>query len=510
MRVLRAWILVSLVFFAGASPAQNETRVTWAGMYMGPKKMGYTKLTVSSSTFKGKPVTAVKSYTRVELEVLGNSVGQTIESTTYTGSTGALVQQYFKISSGFADTEVTADYAGDKIHCRLTSDESPTVKTITVPKGARVVSDSSSGGLMSKLAGEGANFYYLNPLTLALEPLKVKFLGKETVRLGGKSYTALKVLSTTPMGTFTSWETESGGLLKAEMPLGMMMVREEQAAAQNLGGSPPDFQVMAGTLATRREPAPTESGDPSESAAPGYTPPTDFALATALAVDKPIENPRDVKALSMKVIGISEKSLAISDARQRAIAIPDEPGTYFFTIKAESAEPESAVLLPISEPSLQPFLQAAPYLEINDPAIKEAAARIRGDEKNSYKVAKSIRKWVFDSMKPDYTIGVPRSCADVLRRPRGVCRDYATLFAGVARAAGIPTRMAGGILYAQGKFFYHAWVECWVGKWVPFDATLDKDFVDATHVKFSEGDVTDMFNVARIVGRIKLSEVLAN
>ena len=40
--------------------------------------------------------------------------------------------------------------------------------------------------------------------------------------------------------------------------------------------------------------------------------------------------------------------------------------------------------------------------------------------------------------------------------------------------------------------------------------TQDQDFVDATHVKFSQGDVTEMFNVARVVGRIKLSELLAN
>jgi hypothetical protein len=96
-----------------------------------------------------------------------------------------------------------------------------------------------------------------------------------------------------------------------------------------------------------------------------------------------------------------------------------------------------------------------------------------------------------------------------MKRPRGVCRDYATLFAGIARAAGIPTRLAGGITYAQGKFFYHAWVECWVGQWVPFDATLNQDFVDATHVKFAQGDVNEMFNVANVIGRLKLSSVKA-
>ena len=490
----------TLFLLAAAAAGRAETRTTWAGMYMGAKKMGYTRLTTAPGTFKGKPVTSVESYTRVELEVLGNSVGQTVESTTFTSSSGALLQQHFKISSGFADTEVTANYGAGKIVCTLNSGESESTKTITIPAGATIVSDSTTGGLVGKLAGAGAKFLYLNPLTLALENLRVAFKGKEVVSLAGKQYTALRVQSTTPMGTFMSWETETGILLKADMPLGMTMIREDESVAQDLGTSPPAFRVVSAA-----------SGTPVAAAPPAaYQPPSDFALATALAVEKPIENPREVKALSMKVSGVAEKSLAISDARQRALPIPEEAGAYFFSVRSEPFNPETAALLPIAEPSVKPFLKPAPFLEFEDAAIKETAAKVRGEERNSYKVAQAIRKWVHASMKPDHTMGVPRSCTDVLKKPRGVCRDYATLFAGLARAAGIPTRMAAGITYAQGKFFYHAWVECWVGKWVPFDATLDQDFVDATHVKFSQGDVTDMYNVAAIVGRIKLSEVLAN
>jgi transglutaminase-like putative cysteine protease len=179
-------------------------------------------------------------------------------------------------------------------------------------------------------------------------------------------------------------------------------------------------------------------------------------------------------------------------------------------IRAETFDAATAASLPIGDPNLAPYLESAPFLELDEPEIRKKAAELRGTETNSYKVAQNIRKWIHANMKPDYTIGVPRGCADVLKKPRGVCRDYATLFAGLARAAGIPTRVAGGIMYAQGKFFYHAWVECWVGKWVPFDATLDQDFVDATHVKFSQGDVNQMYNIATIVGRIKLNDLLAN
>jgi len=43
--------------------------------------------------------------------------------------------------------------------------------------------------------------------------------------------------------------------------------------------------------------------------------------------------------------------------------------------------------------------------------------------------------------------------------------------------------------------------------WVAFDATLPTDFVDATHLKFAQGDPTAMFQAIRVVGQLK-AEVL--
>ena len=77
--------------------------------------------------------------------------------------------------------------------------------------------------------------------------------------------------------------------------------------------------------------------------------------------------------------------------------------------------------------------------------------------------------------------------------------------------AGIPTRLCGGVLYYHDGLYYHAWDECQLTDspdgWYAFDATLPTDFVDATHIKFSQGDVTDMFGATRVVGHLK-AEVL--
>jgi len=66
-----------------------------------------------------------------------------------------------------------------------------------------------------------------------------------------------------------------------------------------------------------------------------------------------------------------------------------------------------------------------------------------------------------------------------------------------------------GVIYADGRFYYHAWDEVWVGRWLPMDATLPTDFVDATHIKFTEGGVPEMFRIAGVIGRLRMEVVEA-
>jgi hypothetical protein len=48
--------------------------------------------------------------------------------------------------------------------------------------------------------------------------------------------------------------------------------------------------------------------------------------------------------------------------------------------------------------------------------------------------------------------------------------------------------------------FYHMWTEAWLGEWVPLDATLAGEFVDACHLRLSVSDMSEMSSAAGFLG----------
>ncbi|MCM1089394.1 MAG: transglutaminase family protein [Butyrivibrio sp.] len=68
---------------------------------------------------------------------------------------------------------------------------------------------------------------------------------------------------------------------------------------------------------------------------------------------------------------------------------------------------------------------------------------------------------------------------------KGVCQDYAHIYATLLRMAGIPARYVCGMTVGEGAS--HAWVEALCGdRWVPFDPTNDC-VVSDWHIKLGHG-----------------------
>ncbi len=88
------------------------------------------------------------------------------------------------------------------------------------------------------------------------------------------------------------------------------------------------------------------------------------------------------------------------------------------------------------------------------------------------------------------------SALDAWRRRAGDCTEDAVVLAALGRAAGIPTRVANGVVYSReayhgvsNAFMPHSWTLAYVdGAWESFDISLDG--FDATHVALtlSDGD----------------------
>ena len=81
----------------------------------------------------------------------------------------------------------------------------------------------------------------------------------------------------------------------------------------------------------------------------------------------------------------------------------------------------------------------------------------------------------------------------MLRTRVGDCNEHTALYVAMARAAGIPARIAVGLVYVHGAFYYHAWPEVYLrrgrggGLWLPVDPTFNQFPADATHLRLARG-----------------------
>jgi transglutaminase-like putative cysteine protease len=91
----------------------------------------------------------------------------------------------------------------------------------------------------------------------------------------------------------------------------------------------------------------------------------------------------------------------------------------------------------------------------------------------------------------------------------GDCNEHAVLLAALARAASIPTKIETGLVYLNGRFYYHAWNLVYIGSWVTVDALFGQIPADVTHIRVTTGTEREQLDLLGLIGKIRL-EVLEN
>lgn len=178
-----------------------------------------------------------------------------------------------------------------------------------------------------------------------------------------------------------------------------------------------------------------------------------------------------------------------------------------------SHEPESALIatykIPMGFRLDRANTRAEPLLQIGAPKIRKLAGRLRGSETDPTIVARRINDWVHDSIASRITFGVPNAL-QVLESRTGDCNEHTQLFVALARAVGIPARIAAGLAYVDGKFYYHAWPEILLGDWVPVDPTFGQFPADAAHLRFVIGGLARQTELLRLMGNLKIDVLALN
>jgi transglutaminase-like putative cysteine protease len=210
--------------------------------------------------------------------------------------------------------------------------------------------------------------------------------------------------------------------------------------------------------------------------------------------DRPVDNPRAASALRVALRGLDRPPP--SDGRQSCV--PQRQEIVCEIRRGGNGAPQAV------ESARERHLRPSVTVQSNDPSIRRLAEEIvAGASSTPERIARLLR-WL-DAHIEKAPLDV-FSALDVLERRKAECQGHAYLYAALARAAGIPTRVVNGLVYSQepGGFLYHSWAESLDGaRWIAVDPTFGQAEADATHIKLLEGEaLADLMPLLDWVGKL--------
>ncbi|MBI4600975.1 MAG: transglutaminase domain-containing protein [Planctomycetes bacterium] len=180
-------------------------------------------------------------------------------------------------------------------------------------------------------------------------------------------------------------------------------------------------------------------------------------------------------------------------------------------LRVRRVEPLAAARRPVTPSGgLDELLRPNSFIQSDDRAIAEAAAKAAGGEPDAWKAALLLERWVYENVQEKNLNTAFATAKEVFAAREGDCTEHAVLLAALLRAAGVPARVVAGLVLYEGAFVGHMWTEAHVGEWVPLDATRGAGGVGPDHIALAasslEGaSVADFFlGIVPILGSVKI------
>jgi hypothetical protein len=219
---------------------------------------------------------------------------------------------------------------------------------------------------------------------------------------------------------------------------------------------------------------------------------------TLVRTAQPIADARQVRTMRVALSG-SDRAVP-SDSIQQCVR---EGAETLCTVRNGRTAGVSATA---TAGSLPRDLASSLPVPASDPLIVATAREIAGATHDQQLLVRRIVEWM--GMHIRVSPADVWTALDVLRTREAECQGHGYLYAALARALGIPTRLANGIVYSEqfGGFLFHTWAESLVdGRWVAVDPTFGALPADAARVKLVDGEtLAELVPLADWVGRLKL------
>src|SRR4030065_1169572 len=183
----------------------------------------------------------------------------------------------------------------------------------------------------------------------------------------------------------------------------------------------------------------------------------DFAQIASITSNINITNPEKLTEIKIKITGIRDLFFLLNGGRQNfrqgIMTITKEN---FSSLKALKNKPPEEI---------NQYLQPSVLVQSNHPQIKAQAQKIVLPTDNSQQKMHKIVNWVYINIEKKPVLSVPNAL-EVLNNKAGDCNEHAVLTAALLRAAGLPAQIETGLVYLNGRFYYHAWNIVYAGRWI--------------------------------------------
>ena len=488
--VNRAYLQGSTANLATDLARYGPTAV-WSGVYYRGEKIGFT---VSQTTRTGDGF-ELQEDGRLQMLLLGQDTAATLRTTARVDTNFALRSFDFSLDPGTGPILVSGTVepnagrpGGDvpnpsyTLRLAITSNGVTREETRELAE-APVLTQNLSRLLASGrlLPGSEHRWTVLDPATLRSAAVVVKVGDRSVVRTGATVVPAFRVDMDYHGLQTTSWVTDTGDVVREESPLGLMTIRETAERAQGMA-------VSRGVQVDLLE------------------------GSAVVPAGGRIDEPRDVRRLRLRISGVDLSAAEMQGVGQQFdgefLEIPD----------LQSARPTGR------ETDLDRYLQPEPLIESDAPEIIAEAQKAIGTATDAAAAtltqvatatvdgvrAERLTRYVNALLDKKPTVSLP-SAREVLRTQVGDCNEHTALFVAMARAVGIPARIAVGLVHMRGAFYYHAWPEVYLrdrggrGLWLPVDPTLNQFPADVTHIRLARGGLDEQAAIVPMIGRLRIA-----
>lgn len=313
--------------------------------------------------------------------------------------------------------------------------------------------------------GNSRVFYVFDPMTTAERPVKVMVLAEETILVMGRQEKVKKVSVDVMGAPQFAWVGKDGAVLREEGSLG---IRLEQVTRDEA------LQKIV------------------------FLPGTDLAEFASIPARKVMDDVEQLNELKLRLEGIDVRDLFLNGGRQ------------FFRDKVLTIRKELVSNLPppstqkVSE-EIKGSLEPTPFIQSDHPEIQAKAREIVSPDDSEVTKANKLMKWVNENIQKRPVLSVPNAL-EILHNRVGDCNEHAVLLAALSRAAGIPAQVEAGLVYQNGRFYYHAWNALYLGQWITADSVMGQLPTDVTHIRFVRGTERQV-DLVRLIGRLKIEIV---